>query len=108
MVIRGLQNRFPLDTFVPPFHTAVQQKALPSWHGVCMACSHTDSNRENAMSNENWWTAERKAAEFWRKVKENRMRYDGRNSLNNYNSAAPIARPRVSVARLLPRLNTAN
>jgi hypothetical protein len=23
------------------------------------------------MSNEQWWAAERKAAEFWRKVKEN-------------------------------------
>jgi ribosomal protein S19E (S16A) len=30
-------------------------------------------NRENAMSNQEWWAAERKAAEFWRKVKENQM-----------------------------------
>jgi hypothetical protein len=25
------------------------------------------------MNNEQWWAAERKAAEFWRKVKENQM-----------------------------------
>jgi hypothetical protein len=25
------------------------------------------------MSNEQWWAAERKAAEFWRKVKENQV-----------------------------------
>jgi hypothetical protein len=53
------------------------------------------------MSNENWWAAERKAAQFWRKVKENQMRYHGRNGLNRDISAAPIARPRSSVAGLL-------
>jgi hypothetical protein len=51
------------------------------------------------MSNEEWWAAERKAAEFWRKVKENQTRGAGRNSLNHGRGAAPIARPRVGVAR---------
>ena len=55
------------------------------------------------MSNENWWTAERKAAEFWRKIKENQMRCDERNSLNRKNGAAPDAPPRVSVVRSLPQ-----
>jgi hypothetical protein len=53
------------------------------------------------MSIEKWWAAERKAAEFWRKVKENQMRYHGRNSLNHI-GAAPIGRLRASAAHLLP------
>lgn len=44
------------------------------------------------MSNEEWWAAERKAAEFWRKVKENQVDRHGRNSLDYERGAAPIAR----------------
>jgi hypothetical protein len=53
------------------------------------------------MRNEEWWAAERKAAEFWHKVKENQMRYHGSNSLNQDNGAAPIARPKASAAHFL-------
>jgi hypothetical protein len=53
------------------------------------------------MSNQEWWTAERKAAEFWRKVKEIQTGEHGRDSLNHGRGAAPIARPQVSIARLL-------
>jgi hypothetical protein len=55
------------------------------------------------MSNEEWWGAERKAAEFWRKVKENQMGNHGRNSPNHETGPAPIARPQMSVARLLSK-----
>jgi hypothetical protein len=55
------------------------------------------------MRNEEWSAAVRKWAKFWRKVKVNQMCYDGRNSLNQDNGAAPIAWPRVSVAHLLPQ-----
>jgi hypothetical protein len=63
--------------------------------------SNANSNRENAMSDDKWWAAQRKAAEFWRKVKENQTSFHRRNSLNRDNGATPIARPRASVARLL-------
>jgi hypothetical protein len=53
------------------------------------------------MRNEEWWAAERKAAEFWRKIKVNQFREHGRNSPNQDNGAAPIARPRASAAHLL-------
>jgi hypothetical protein len=53
------------------------------------------------MSNDKWWAAQRKEAEFWRKNKENKKRYHGRNSLNRIIGAAAMARPRVSVAHLL-------
>jgi len=55
------------------------------------------------MSNENWWAAERKAAEFWRKIKENQMRYRERNTLTRDIGATPIARPRASAAHLFPQ-----
>lgn len=42
------------------------------------------------MSNQEWWAAERKAAEFWRKVKENQMARD--NHLNHGRGTAPTAR----------------
>ena len=55
------------------------------------------------MSNHEWWAAERKAAEFWRKVKEHQM---GRhNTRNNQTGAAPIARNqnfRTPLRRQLP------
>jgi hypothetical protein len=51
------------------------------------------------MSNDEWWAAERKAAEFWRKVRENQMPSTARNSMNHGKGAAPIARPRAGVAR---------
>jgi hypothetical protein len=51
------------------------------------------------MSNEEWWAAERKAAEFWRKVKENQIPSTGRDSLNHVKGAAPIAQEKVGVAR---------
>jgi hypothetical protein len=42
------------------------------------------------MCNQEWWAAERKAAEFWRKVKENQTaRHD---CLNHGRSAGPTAR----------------
>jgi len=53
------------------------------------------------MSNQEWWAAERKAAEFWRKIKENQTGSHGGNSLSHEKGAAPIAQPRVSVARHL-------
>ena len=58
-------------------------------------------NREHAMSNQEWWAAERKAAEFWRKVKENQAGSQGRNSLGRKSGAAPIAQGRANVARHL-------
>ena len=58
-------------------------------------------NTENAMSNQEWWAAERKAAEFWRRVKENQRDSHGGDSLNRGRGAAPFARPLVSVVRLL-------
>jgi hypothetical protein len=63
------------------------------------------TDRENAMSNQEWWAAERKAAEFWRKVKENQAGSHGRNSLNHERGAAPITQPRASVARLLSQIS---
>jgi hypothetical protein len=42
------------------------------------------------MNNEQWWAAERKAAEFWRKVKENQTAH-GRNSLHRQSGVAPTA-----------------
>jgi hypothetical protein len=53
------------------------------------------------MNNEQWWAAERKAAEFWRKIKENQTRSNASNSLNHGPVAAPVARSAVSAARLL-------
>jgi hypothetical protein len=44
------------------------------------------------MSNQEWWAAERKAAEFWRKVRENQMGRHNHNSLNQERGAAPTAR----------------
>jgi hypothetical protein len=48
------------------------------------------SNQENAMSNQEWWAAERKAAEFWRKVKENQLAKE--KQLNLVRDTAPITR----------------
>jgi hypothetical protein len=65
------------------------------------ACgSRAGINRENAMSNQEWWAAERKAAEFWRKVKENQTaRYDcpihgksAASTARNLEFGAPIRR----------------
>jgi hypothetical protein len=53
------------------------------------------------MSNQEWWAAERKAAEFWRKVKANQSNSQGGTSLNQERGAEPIARPEESVASLL-------
>jgi len=41
------------------------------------------------MSEQEWWAAERKAAEFWRKVKENQTAWHER--LDHWRSAAPAA-----------------
>ena len=56
------------------------------------------------MSNQEWWAAERKAAEFWRKVKENQARGHDRSSLSHESGAAPTAPSRVSVDRLLAQI----
>lgn len=53
------------------------------------------------MSNQEWWAAERKAAEFWRRVKANQTDSHGGNSLNHGRGTAPIARPRASIGPLL-------
>jgi hypothetical protein len=52
------------------------------------------------MTNQEWWAAERKAAEFWRKVKANQSAGHGGPSLKHEPGAAPIARPEDSVALL--------
>jgi hypothetical protein len=44
------------------------------------------------MSTEEWWTAERKAAEFWRKVRENQMVWRDRNVPNHERGPTPPAR----------------
>jgi hypothetical protein len=49
-------------------------------------------NLESAMSNQEWWAAERKAAEFWRKVKENQMAEEKHR--NHVRYTAPVARIR--------------
>lgn len=43
------------------------------------------------MTNEEWWAAERRAAEFWRKVKENQMGTHERNNPNQERGVAPTA-----------------
>ena len=43
------------------------------------------------MSNQEWWAAERKAAEFWRKVKANLAGAHEHNSLKHGIGAAPSA-----------------
>jgi hypothetical protein len=44
------------------------------------------------MSNQEWWAAERKAVEFWRKVKDNQMARYNHTSLNQERGVAPTAR----------------
>jgi hypothetical protein len=48
------------------------------------------------MSNEQWWAAERKAAEFWRKIRDNQAGSQSSNGLNCGRAAAPIAQPRLA------------
>jgi hypothetical protein len=52
------------------------------------------------MTNQEWWAAERKAAEFWRKVKANQSASQGGTSLKHEPGAAPIVRPEDSAASL--------
>jgi hypothetical protein len=57
------------------------------------------------MTNEEWWAEERRAAEFWRKVRENQMGAHERQRPNEEGSVAPGARNRESgtpVRRQLP------
>lgn len=42
------------------------------------------------MSNEEWWGLQRKAAQFWRKVKENQIGGNGRNSLKHERGAVRL------------------
>jgi hypothetical protein len=43
------------------------------------------------MSNEEWWALQRKAAQFWRKVKENQAGGDGRNGVKHERVAVRLA-----------------
>jgi hypothetical protein len=44
------------------------------------------------MSNEKWWAAERKAAEFWGKFRERQKDMHGHNSLNHETGLVPAVR----------------
>lgn len=58
------------------------------------------------MSNEEWWAAERKAAEFWRKVKE--YQQSGHGGMRPYyeNGAAPNAKLGTPMRRRSPELQS--